>query len=607
MTLSCIQCENTLRPRQEVVTCSFCHGKVHRTCTGITRGDYRLALRNHADLQYCCCLCANSSTPDAESTRMDITTQDDTPATNPDPDATVPYTEPEPDATIPYAETTTQSSFDLTNRQSIDVPTNVFENSISDDSVDVSTTQETAITYQIVETGTQRAKRKLVSSDGFSYTFKRQYQSSTHWRCSIRNKTVNCPATVVQQGDNFRVNNSHLHQPQPGIAATVKIQRDIKLQARQNIFAPAPSIVDAILKEHVDTAMPIASLPDYDTLTRNCNRTREQLRPKEPKDLHFSLDTDYLTNTLPNQFFRRDIAVDDQRHIVFATDRQLQLLQKSKTWYIDGTFKVVAKPFYQLLSFHSFVKSDGEMKQLPLLFVLMSSKRKKDYKKVFKAVKDLLPDQPKVEEFVVDFEAGIWRALRKVFPDQSIKGCVFHWGQALWRKIQEAGLQTAYNNRDDVYNLLKKVFALPFLPAEHIADTFTKLQRKAQTDNLQRVMDYVDSTWITNEMWPVDAWSIFGRSIRTNNDCEGWHHRINRRASKGNLPFYLLLQLLYDEADTIPLNLKMMKEGKLRRHQRKKTKQLEGKIFNAWDQYANNEISVSRLLKKCSAIYGPSA
>ncbi|KAK3108892.1 hypothetical protein FSP39_018083 [Pinctada imbricata] len=84
---------------------------------------------------------------------------------------------------------------------------------------------------------------------------------------------------------------------------------------------------------------------------------------------------------------------------------------------------VVARSFYQLLSFDSFVKSDGEMKRLSLLFVLMSSMRKKkNYKQVFKAVKDLLPDQPKVEEFVVDFEAGIWCALRKVFPDQSTKG-----------------------------------------------------------------------------------------------------------------------------------------------------------------------------------------
>jgi hypothetical protein len=96
--------------------------------------------------------------------------------------------------------------------------------------------------------------------------------------------------------------------------------------------------------------------------------------------------------------------------------------------------------------------------------------------------------------------------------------------------------------------LLRKVFALPFLPPTDIPDAFQKLQQKATTPKLQEVMTYVHSTWIVNLTWPVSSWSVFNRSIRTNNDCEGWHHKINKRAKKANVPFYHLLQLLYDEA-----------------------------------------------------------
>jgi hypothetical protein len=39
--------------------------------------------------------------------------------------------------------------------------------------------------------------------------------------------------------------------------------------------------------------------------------------------------------------------------------------------------------------------------------------------------------------------------------------------------------------------------------------------------------------------------SVFGKSVRTNNDVEGWHNRVNTHAQKCNLQFYLLIELMY--------------------------------------------------------------
>lgn len=68
--------------------------------------------------------------------------------------------------------------------------------------------------------------------------------------------------------------------------------------------------------------------------------------------------------------------------ILFASDLQLQHLASAKTWFIDGTFKVVFKPFVQPLFIHFFARSGGDMKQLPGVYILMPRKRKKDYKQV---------------------------------------------------------------------------------------------------------------------------------------------------------------------------------------------------------------------------------
>ena len=75
---------------------------------------------------------------------------------------------------------------------------------------------------------------------------------------------------------------------------------------------------------------------------------------------------------------KADLSIHGCRYIIFATDDQLLHLSKSKTWYIDITFKLVHHPFKQLLTINAFIR-----KVLVLLvFVLMSGKTKKEYRKV---------------------------------------------------------------------------------------------------------------------------------------------------------------------------------------------------------------------------------
>ena len=46
---------------------------------------------------------------------------------------------------------------------------------------------------------------------------------------------------------------------------------------------------------------------------------------------------------------------------------------------MDGTFKITKEPFQQLWSIHTFVHKGNEMKQIPLVFVLMTNKSTEDY------------------------------------------------------------------------------------------------------------------------------------------------------------------------------------------------------------------------------------
>jgi len=62
---------------------------------------------------------------------------------------------------------------------------------------------------------------------------------------------------------------------------------------------------------------------------------------------------------------------------------------------------------------------------------------------------------PVVAAFTVDYlEAAIWNALRNKLPDATIKGCMFHFRQAIWPKIQDIGLQRAYCEKRKLHRLI---------------------------------------------------------------------------------------------------------------------------------------------------------
>ncbi|XP_064650934.1 uncharacterized protein LOC135502208 [Lineus longissimus] len=282
----------------------------------------------------------------------------------------------------------------------------------------------------------------------------------------------------------------------------------------------------------------------------------------------------------------------------------IQLLTESKTWYIDGTFKVVKEPFTQLLSVHAFVRQGDDMKQVPLMFVLMSGKRK-DYRKVLKSIKRLTPDHS-LKKIVIDFESAMWRAIPTVLPEVKIRGCSFHWAQCIWRKIQEIGLAPAYLHDDVTHQLCKELLALPYLPHEHIRPLFEKLAKRATTETLATLVDYIRRNWIETTQWTPKTWSVFNQPFRTNNDCEGWHGALNRHARRGNITFYVLVKLLHEQASLVGIQVRLVRAAKLKRRQRAQYRQIEGKLVAVWEDYIKGKKNARQLLRTCSHLVAPS-
>ena len=142
--------------------------------------------------------------------------------------------------------------------------------------------------------------------------------------------------------------------------------------------------------------------------------------------------------------------------------------------------------------------------------------------------------------------------------------------------------------------------ALPFLPADQIPEQFARLQAQAATPALRDLVDYINRSWIDSTVWPPSTWSVYNKAIRTNNDVEGWHNALNRRAQgKSNLPFYLLINLLCREASLASLQIRLISEKKLKRNQKRKYRELQSTIFSHWETFQRDN-DARRLLRACS-------
>lgn len=317
--------------------------------------------------------------------------------------------------------------------------------------------------------------------------------------------------------------------------------------------------------------------------------------------MNFELNIEFISNHTSPEFVRDEVTVRNHRHLIFGTDKQLRCLSTAKIFFIDCTFKIVSKPFIQLLTIHFFALHDDDMKQLPGVFVLMSRKKMTDYMKVLQQILRLLSTPPEAKRIVLGFESNLWKAVKYVFPDIQIRGCAFHWRQSVWRHVQEMGLQAEYIKTDSACKLIRKVLALPFLPAEQITETFNALKETVNTEKLTKLMDYIRDTWISGDIWNPTMWTVYRKSVRTDNDVEGWHNRIN---TTSNLQLYDLIDLLFKEASLLPTELMMVTDRKLQSYQKKKNTLLQHRLFALWVQYKAGKISVNQLLEKCDEIYG---
>ncbi|CAF2249018.1 unnamed protein product [Rotaria magnacalcarata] len=315
----------------------------------------------------------------------------------------------------------------------------------------------------------------------YLYTRERQTEEKIIFRCKNRQCKGHCH-TDPNMNIILSEPTEHCHGPIIDQVPVIKLKNKIKSRALTS-KEPTSAIVYSELKSFpLDAA---GLLPRTDTLQRTIRRQRQT--PKTNPN-----------NRLPDELRQTDrgdnfILHKDDNLIICCTTSNLSVLKTCKQWSANGTFKVCPDDFYQMFTLHGLFKSQV----IPLVYGLLIGKR-----------------------------------------------CLFHFGQCIWRNIQNHGLQKKYQEDKSFHLNIKKLIALAFVPVLDVIKAYESIVDDFE-DDADEFLDYFEKTWIEErkkrgtgrkkQRFPVELWNVHDRVSQnlphSNNSIEGCHNAFAQHVS----------------------------------------------------------------------------
>lgn len=248
---------------------------------------------------------------------------------------------------------------------------------------------------------------------------------------------------------------------------------------------------------------------------------------------------------------------------------------------MDGTFKTVPNLFYQLYTIHAPV---GQLHSVPLVYVLMTSKKEELYKLMLQELSDFAAENhielcPEV--IITDLELAAINASKHEFPTTTNKACNFHLGQCIWRKIQSLGYASRYGTDEDFNLKLRHLLALAFLPSNEIPDAFDLLKSLLIPD-ASELLDWFEQNYVygrikrtarnktqtrTILLFPPIFWSVhdsIAKGIpRTQNLLEAWHRRWENLIGASHVGVYRIIQHMQEEQHQVDAQVERALRGEM--------------------------------------------
>ena len=218
------------------------------------------------------------------------------------------------------------------------------------------------------------------------------------------------------------------------------------------------------------------------------------------------------------------------------------MLELSKVWMVDGTFKTAPLLFEQVYCVHGMrggptPLEDGHL--LTSFFALLPNKSQETYMRMWEAIKQLC-SHAHPTHILMDFEKAATNAFSHFWPNTFVKGCFFfHLNQNIFRKIQAEGLQNEYHHNEDFALQMKLIPALAFAPPCDVLNLLATVVKNLPMPLAEGLVLYFERTYVgrilpggtfQQPIFPIEMWNchfeVLAGFPRTNS-VGAWHRSFN--------------------------------------------------------------------------------
>ena len=167
-----------------------------------------------------------------------------------------------------------------------------------------------------------------------------------------------------------------------------------------------------------------------------------------------------------------------------------------------------------------------------------------------------------------------------------VRGCLFHWGQAIHRRVVLQGLLSQYKDiTSHVRRGIRRILGLPFLPEDFVVAIWENEIKPSLDPSVLLLCSYLEETWLgDNARYNKDVWSQY-RSVltgqdRTNNKLEGFHSGLKKFCGGTKLQFWKFLETLTSLLAMTHMSIIKSNQGEPSAATRKKYRQQNSRLHS---------------------------